>query len=118
MRMSGRRSEARAEADFEVQYGSAQGLVAAAARNISRGGMYVQTPQPLDLNQEALLRFTVPGTSRRVEVHGTVAWVNFPSARNPVPAGMGIKFRDLPLEARIQIGAFVKNAQAPASPAG
>lgn len=115
-RIAFRRKDARVAAEFEVQYGTAQEFSAAYTHNISRGGLYIQTRQPLDLSQKTLVRFTLPGTSHSFEVQGVVAWINFPSSRNPIPAGMGIKFLDLDPKARRLIADFVKKATQPALP--
>lgn len=116
--MPNRRREPRAEVEFEVHYRTAQEFLAAYSRNISRGGIYIQTQHPLQLAQEALIRFTLPGMPHRFEVNGVVVWINFPTAHHSFPAGMGMKFLDLDPKARRLISGFIKKAQTPAPPSG
>lgn len=47
---------------------------AAASRNLSLGGLGVQARPPLDAAEELSIAFTLPGSRRRIEVHGVVAW--------------------------------------------
>jgi len=58
----------------------------AEARNVSLGGLGLQNIQPpLHVAEELAIRFTLPGISRQIEVHGVVVWSQ--------PNGMaGIRF--------------------------
>ncbi len=72
--MAEQRQELRANVEVEVNYRTLQEFIAAYSRNISGGGVFIRTPQPQPLNQEVLLRFTLPGIARRFEVRGVVVW--------------------------------------------
>jgi DNA-binding NtrC family response regulator len=61
---------------------------AAASRNLSQGGLGLQVQPPLDPAEELSIAFTLPGSRRRLEVHGVVVWSQ--------PDGMaGIRFLDM-----------------------
>ena len=61
---------------------------AAASRNLSVGGLGLQVQPPLDAAEELSVAFTLPGSRRRLEVLGVVAWSQ--------PDGMaGIRFIDM-----------------------
>jgi DNA-binding NtrC family response regulator len=47
---------------------------AAAARNLSLGGLGLQIQPPLEGGEELTIGFTLPGSRRRVELKGAVAW--------------------------------------------
>jgi uncharacterized protein (TIGR02266 family) len=106
-RMQDRRADPRAEVELDLQYQSVQEFLAAYTRNISGGGVFVQSPDPQPLNQKVLLRFSLPGIDRKFEVHGMVVWVNTAATRSSFPSGMGIKFLDLEPEEQKLITDFV-----------
>ncbi len=109
--MEERRKDERGPAVIEIQYRSAQEFLSAYTQNISGGGLFVQTSRLVSLNDEVLLRFTLPGVSHHFEVTGLVVWSN-PTLKATV--GMGIKFLKIaPAEAAL-IDNFVKAALAKA----
>ena len=59
------RKDPRAEVRIEVQYHSGQEFLAAYTKNISGGGGFIRTSQPLPLNHAVALRFTLPGIKRQ-----------------------------------------------------
>ena len=103
-----RREDPRVDVDLEIQYRTAQEFTAAYAKNISGGGVFIRTQQPLPLNSEVQVRFTLPGVSRPFVVHGLVVWTNPHPSRSSFPPGMGIKFMELAPEAEEIIARFVK----------
>lgn len=117
--MQERREEPRAEVEIEVHYRTTQEFLSAYARNISGGGIFVRSAQPLPLNHAVRLRFTLPGISHRFDVSGIVVWSNPGSGRSSLPSGMGIKLLDLDPQSRGIIAEFVKTkSPAPASEKG
>jgi uncharacterized protein (TIGR02266 family) len=114
--MQERREEPRAEVEVEVRYRTAQEFLSAYARNISGGGIFVRTAQPLPLNQGVRLRFTLPGVSHQFDVSGIVVWSSPCSSRTSLPSGMGIKLVDLDPQSRDLIAEFLKvKSPAPAA---
>ncbi len=87
--MPERRDEPRVDVEIEVHYRTAQEFLAAYSRNISGGGIFLRTQQPLSLNQSVVLRFTLPGVAHPFEVHGVVVWANPVSMRSSFPPGNG-----------------------------
>lgn len=82
---------------LEVEYRTAGSFLLAYSINLSTGGMFLETDQPLPVGSPLALRFTVPG-SDPIEVQGQVAWVR-KRPDSAGPAGMGIRF-DESLDAR------------------
>ncbi len=65
--------------------------------NISKGGIFIETTEPLPVGTKVEMRFQPPGTAEVIEVVGKVVWVNPyrpDSDDNPNP-GMGIQFSGL-----------------------
>lgn len=106
--MEDRRHDPRVEVDVEVHYRTAHEFLSAYSRNISGGGIFVRTQHPLGLNQTVRVRFTLPGITHKFECNGIVVWANAPSDRSSLPAGMGIKLRDLDEESQRLLSEFAK----------
>lgn len=106
--MERRQEHPRTEVEIEVQYRTEQEFLSAYSRNISGGGIFVWTPQPLPPNHAVHLRFSLPGIAHPFEVSGIVVWSNPGSSRSFLPSGMGIKFVDLDPRSRELIDEFVK----------
>lgn len=105
--MPDRRVDPRAEAELEVHYRTPQEFLAAYSKNISGGGIFIRTQQPLALNKNVLVRFTLPGIAHRFEVHGVVVWANPASLKSSFPAGMGIKFLEYDPKEQKMVADFI-----------
>ena len=91
----------RMRAQLRVAYGpEPQKPLTEYSVDLSTGGLYLQTDNPLDVNENLTLRFTLPDMHKMVTCKARVAWVN--TKHNPrkpdFPAGMGIQFVDMSLE--------------------
>jgi type IV pilus assembly protein PilZ len=106
----------RADQSLGVQYRSVPEFVIASSMNISRGGMYVCTPQPLPRNREIQLRLTFPGVAHPLQISGVVIWSNPGTIRSPFPPGMGIKFLDLTETDAKLIADFIAKAKGRGEP--
>lgn len=112
-----RRGELRVETELEVTFRTAQEFLAAYTKNISGGGLYIRTTQPLPLNQTVLLRFTLPGVAPGFQVPGLVVWSNPVEGRTSFPAGMGVKFTGLSPTDAARIQTYLQRVQAGQNPA-
>lgn len=83
--------------------------------NLSQGGMFILTPNPLEVGTDLELRFGLTisepwqGTAR-------VVWTRIPEEEHPYPVGMAAQFYDLPPDARSAIAAFVAKLLATPTP--
>jgi type IV pilus assembly protein PilZ len=116
MGMEERRAEPRAPVELEVHYLSALEFLTAYTVNISGGGIFIKTREPLPLNQVVHLRFTLPGIARVFNLHGLVVWTNPHPSRSSFPSGMGIKFMNLDAEGKKLIAGFAQAKLAPPPP--
>jgi len=66
---------------------------------LSARGVFVQTPTPLEVGEQVLLRIQFPGAANRVTAVGQVIWRNAdPNKSGPEDLGMGLQFVDLATE--------------------
>jgi uncharacterized protein (TIGR02266 family) len=77
--------------DVEVLAGEQRQV--ATTRNISLGGVFVETTTPLPLQTRLQIRFRIPTQPEPIEVAGEVRWVE-PGGVDQLP-GMGIRFQGL-----------------------
>ncbi len=75
--------------------------------NISEGGVFVATPEPLPIGEPLDLRLHLR-SGGDVVVRARVAWVRKARADGP-PAGMGLQFVSVPEEVREDIRRFVED---------
>ena len=99
--------EPRALISFEVHYQTREAFLSAYSFNLSGGGLFLCTPQPLAVGDRLRVLFTLPGGNAPFEATAQVAWLSEPRLGNPYPAGMGVQFLDLPLEARDAIAVLI-----------
>lgn len=91
--MSDRQYE-RVPLGLEVEFRTAGAFLVAYSSNLSKGGMFLETGDPLPIGTELTLRFAVPGEGSSLEVRGVVAWVQAWKAGDK-QQGMGIRFEQL-----------------------
>jgi uncharacterized protein (TIGR02266 family) len=79
----------------KVEYTQLSDFLDDYASNLSLGGMFLQSDDPLPVGTRFRLRFRVPGESKSVETYGIVRWVIPAANANDPSSGMGIQFDDL-----------------------
>ena len=90
-----------------VAYRTVDGFITDWATNISRGGIFINTRNPMPVGTTVRLIISLPDTAVPFELHGKVMRVNeFDNPSNQVP-GMGIEFLDVDDEKRARIERFV-----------
>ncbi|NVB42083.1 TIGR02266 family protein [Pseudenhygromyxa sp. WMMC2535] len=96
--MSSRREhvqrDPRAGVVLEVRYRNAGQFLVSYCTNLSRGGLFISTPQPEPVGSDLMLSLRVPGRSIPVAVKAKVRW-NRMADNEDGPAGMGLSFADL-----------------------
>jgi uncharacterized protein (TIGR02266 family) len=99
-----RRAHFRFPTHLEVRFETAGDLRSACLRDISEGGLFIVTEDPLPVDAPLRLWIRAPGGT--VTVAGRVAWKR-PHASAGDPAGMGVRFEGLDEGQRAQIRAAV-----------
>lgn len=108
--MSEKRKHHRLPLKFKVDWKSEGHFLFENATNISEHGIFIETNEPMPPGTPVELQFTLPNTSKKIEVRGQVIWVNpvrKPTDLNHNP-GMGVRFENLNEIDRDTILALVK----------
>jgi uncharacterized protein (TIGR02266 family) len=101
------RTAVRLHHELPVAYKTISGFITDWAVNISRGGLFINTPKPLPVGTTVRLIISLPGTDFPFDLKGRVAHVNeFDRSSNQMP-GMGIEFVNVDEEKRVQLETFV-----------
>jgi uncharacterized protein (TIGR02266 family) len=87
------RKDERIALALEVEFRNAGAFLVAYSTNLSKGGMFVESDEPLPVGTEIAMRFAIPGEPP-IDVIGVVAWVHAWQTENQ-PRGMGIRFDQL-----------------------
>jgi len=92
-----------------VGFNSEHNFYAGFTQNISAGGLFIATHQPLDVGRQVELLFHVPTKKGPLRTRGVVAWVReYGEATSDVSPGMGIRFVDLSEEDTEAIRSFLQ----------
>ena len=99
-----RRSAVRFDKAFPVYLSGDEGLTRGIARNISEGGMFVETSAPCRIGSRVQVTFVSPGSNEELSLWACVRYQCFLSygeaAGEGLLRGMGLRFiQPLPLEA-------------------
>lgn len=106
-----KRSDARVPVELELRlaYGSMDDFIECYSLNVSRGGIFVRTRDPIPPGTEVLLDVALESGDHVIRGRGVVRWTTPPSApgephRDP---GMGIKFTELSRDSRALVDLVV-----------
>ncbi len=90
-----RREATREDLEMEVGLEGDNTFFTGRTGDLSKGGLFVGTDEPLPVGTELLLSFVLPD-GYRVRADAVIAWVRAPRYRDgELPAGMGVRFRSL-----------------------
>lgn len=77
--------------------------------NISGGGVFIRTNEPLDLEEEFYLKLHIPDGEEPVEVLCKVVWSNkYGKETDDLPRGMGVKFIKIHPQDKKRIEEFIQ----------
>jgi type IV pilus assembly protein PilZ len=101
--------DARYQVDIPVDYETRDLFLGSRVTNISRGGLFIRTDNPLPVQTEVSLSLHLPQDEGVIQARGRVVW-NYDVPRNSfhVVSGMGIKFIDLSSDQRSRIESSLK----------
>lgn len=85
------------KAGFEGEYYTA---------NVSRGGVFVETNNPFPLEDMFEVELFL-SENEKLTCNGKVVWISYSSEKSIYLAGMGLKFEDISLKDREQLGRFL-----------
>ena len=90
-----RRNADRIPIELRIEYKKQNTFFHDYTHNISKGGTFIATSQPLPVGTQFKFRLAVPGRDHDFELNAEVMWVRtaeMARAADHMPEGMGIKF--------------------------
>lgn len=90
-----RRKDERHPIELKVEYQRLNTFFSDYTKNISKGGTFIKTNQPLGIGTEFIFKLYVPKLNQPIRIRGHVEWVVQESEVGPgdtQEAGMGIRF--------------------------
>src|SRR5260370_33806458 len=87
------RRPARVPIPLAVTYRTAGAFLVSYSINLSKGGIFIETTEPLEVATPLELKLEVPGMGN-LKLHGVVAWVRAAPSGELRP-GMGVRFESL-----------------------
>ena len=86
------RSHPREQRVLALCYEDHDGFVKAYSGNISQGGLFIKTKNPLATGEEFMLKLKLPGISDPLKIECKVIWTRKREEDIKRPPGMGVKF--------------------------
>jgi uncharacterized protein (TIGR02266 family) len=106
-----RKSE-RLQHELLVAYRTVDGFITDWAVNISRGGMFINTRNPLSVGSIVRLIVSLPDAAFPFDLTGRVIRVHPHDPNSDTAPGMGIEFVDVDEEKRARLERFVERLRA------
>jgi len=101
-----RRRSARTPVVVRIEYSTVDALFSDFTRNINEGGIFVETDEPIPLDEKVELKLQMPGSREFVHVSGRV--VRIEAASPTTVGGIAIEFEALDANAREAVNAAVR----------
>ena len=104
-----RRRERRVPVQIQIRYQTVDGFFQDYMRNLSLGGIFIETAKPLPMNTKLRVEFCLPEMSNPIVADGVVVHtLRVGENRNPGVSGMGIRFAELEMSSRQVLEAYLQ----------
>ena len=106
------RSAPRHAASLRLHYGKDSDLLLSDfIINLSCGGVFLETANPLSVDTSLCVGFVLPHNNRPISCRARVAWINHPELKKKpgLSAGMGLQFVDISLAEMDAIRDYIKS---------
>lgn len=90
-----RRYQRRLPIRINVAYEDMEDFLTDYTANLSIGGMFIETEDPLGVGTHFRLRFTVPNRPAPIDTIAEVRWAQERTPGSPMAPGMGVRFQEL-----------------------
>ena len=95
---------------LEITYKSGDDFLSSFLSDISGGGVFIGTANPMEISTRLQVCFHIPGISESLLVNGTVVWVrDIESSDKP---GMGVRFDEMEPGDRERLDHFLSEHEA------
>ncbi len=92
--MKDKRKHERVSKEVKSEVHAIEGMTFSTARDLSTGGIFISTPEPIMVGAEIDLSLHIPGKDS-IEIKGIVRWMR-DDENDGKKSGMGIEFVDIP----------------------
>ncbi len=106
------RKAERLQHELLVAYRTVDGFITDFAVNISRGGLFINTRNPLSVGSIVRLIVSLPDAAFPFDLTGRVIRVHAPEAGSDLIPGMGIEFVDVDDDKKARLAKFVEKLRA------
>jgi uncharacterized protein (TIGR02266 family) len=115
--MQATREHERYSVDLRVDCSTRDAFVSNRVTNLSRGGLFIKSDQPLPVATEVDLTLTLPGAESPVKACGRVIWnYDIQKGSSHVIRGMGIKLLDLRSDERQRLEEYIATLEPVGAP--
>ncbi len=91
--MDEKRQHNRNDKEVKTEVHTEEGMTFSTSRDMSNGGIFISTPEPMKIGTELELSLTIPGEDS-INIKGIVRWIREDETEGK-KAGMGIEFSDI-----------------------
>jgi uncharacterized protein (TIGR02266 family) len=103
------RSVTRIPETLSLSYKDGQSYIEAYTDNLSRGGLFIKTANPLEQGQKFLLKLQLPGLSDPMKIQCEVAWVRKQRTESMAGSeGMGVKFDEMDPKVKEKLDHYIQ----------
>jgi uncharacterized protein (TIGR02266 family) len=110
-----RRNSTRVDLEIEVGLETETNFYTGLTQDISTGGLFVATHSLRRHGEKLVVKFSLPGVATPFVVDSEVRWIrevtSLSGGRHEGATGMGLKFLNLPPQARMVIASFLKQRE-------
>jgi uncharacterized protein (TIGR02266 family) len=105
--MNEKRKHPRISKKVKSEVRSTEGMTFSSSRDLSYGGIFISTPEPVNIGSEIQLSIIGPD-EENIEIKGIVRWLTEGEGKEK-QSGMGIEFTDINLNQKTKITKIVES---------
>jgi len=106
-----KRAHRRKRLQTDITLTSETNFYAGFIQDISTGGLFISTPNPLPERYTCEIEFSLPDNGEAIKANCEVSWSRKEITPDGEPAGMGLRFLDLSNDDLERIDTFVENRE-------
>lgn len=103
-----KRGAPRVPVRIRIEYETADRFFQDYIRNLSLGGIFIETSNPLPVKTRLNVQFSLPGLKKPISADGMVVHTQSLGKQNPAVVGMGIRFAELDERSRQALDAYIR----------
>jgi len=103
-----KRTDGRFNASLKVSYKSYNEFITEYTKNVSRGGLFINTKRPHEIGEIVDLSLIVPGLDNPLNIKGVVVHIKIHNVPDE-DAGIGVKMLDIDAKSRKALIDFIKS---------